>query len=317
MPTDLPDEWFRPSRPEGDGAGELDRLADQARSDSEEGPDHRPFSPSSSSTADGSQEATDPGARTLDPESTGRLSLGGLDDEGPSVVVGHAPRRGSHSRGHGRRGPRWPLLILGLTLALVLGLILGSLARKARSSESHISPVGNSIMAPQTTEAQPWRGSTRIVSGVSAEASCVTAPALDEMGRQVRYPAANAVDGNRSTAWRCDGEAIGQRVTLEVPSGTRLVGVGIINGYAKNSGGTDLYHEYRRVLKVRWTLPGGSWFTQDLTDGNEGVQGLKISPHVVRGPVVMTILASSSPGMPGEGTRDAILVSEIQLYTSS
>jgi hypothetical protein len=317
VPIDLPDEWFRPSPSEEDGAREQDRLAEKVRSDSDGAPDRRSSSPSTPGAPERPQETTDPSARTLDPESTGRLSLGGFDDEGPSVVVGHAPGMRSKGRREGGRGPRWPLLILGIALALVIGLILGSLARSARSSDSHISPVGNSIAAPRVTAAQPWSGSTRVVRDVRADASCVAAPALDESGRQVRYPASNAVDRNPATAWRCDGEGISQRLIFQVPAGTRLVGVGVINGYAKRSGDRDLYAEYRRVLKVRWTLPDGSWFTQDLTDGNRSIQALKISPHGVRGPVTMTILGSSAPGMPDEGSRDAILLSEVQLYTSS
>ncbi|MDN6555347.1 MAG: hypothetical protein L0K74_02325 [Acidipropionibacterium acidipropionici] len=317
MPIDLPDEWFRPSPSEEDGAWDQDRVADQAHPDSQAGPDDGSPSPSSPSAAERSQEKTDASSRTLDPESTGRISLSGFDDEGPSVVVGHAPGLRSRRHESAGRGPRWPLLILGIALALVIGLILGSLARNARDSQSHVSPVGDNLAAPRITAAQPWSGSTKVIHGVRADASCVAAPALDESGRQVQYPAVNAVDGNPGTAWRCDGEGISQRLIFQVPAGTRLVGVGVINGYAKRSGDRDLYAEYRRVLKVRWTLPDGSWFTQDLTDGNRSIQALKISPHGVRGPVTMTILGSSAPGMPDEGSRDAILLSEVQLYTSS
>lgn len=324
MPTDLPDEWFRPSHcdePGDQGLDTPDEYSDEKR-------DTDATAQSQTSTGGAGRSSTSTGGsdhgtgseslRPIDPEQTGRLSLGSPDDGWPSVVVGHAPSLRGSQRLARHRGVRIPLLVLGLVIALVLGLVLGSLAHRARSSgmTASRSTAVTSISVPAST-AQPWGGATRVIAGTRADASCVAAPAMDESRREVRYPASNAVDGRLVTAWRCDGEAVGQRLTFTVPSGTRLVGVGMVNGYAKRADGMDLYSQYRRVLKVRWQLPGGAWFTQDLTDGNRTFQTVMITPHVVRGPITMTILSSSSPGMPGEPTRDAVLISEVRLLASS
>lgn len=325
MPTDLPDEWFRPSHCDEPG----DQGPDTPAEHSDEKRDTDATGHSQTSTGGAGRSSTSTGGtdhgtgsgslHPIDSEPTGRLSLGSPDDGWPSVVVGHAPSLRGRRQGLARhRGVRIPLLVLGLVIALVLGLVLGSLAHRARSSGMTASRSTAVTSTPRPAgAAQPWAGATRVIAGVRADASCVAAPAMDEAGREVRYPASNAVDGRLPTAWRCDGEAIGQRLTFTVPSGTRLVGVGVVNGYAKRADGKDLYSQYRRVLKVRWQLPGGSWFTQDLTDGNRSFQTLMITPHIVRGPITMTILSSSPPGMPGEPTRDAVLISEVRLLAGS
>ena len=40
-------------------------------------------------------------------------------------------------------------------------------------------------------------------------------------------------DDNLSTAWRCDGSAVGQTITFALPPNTRIAEVGLVNGYAK------------------------------------------------------------------------------------
>ncbi|WP_220454649.1 hypothetical protein, partial [Bordetella avium] len=62
------------------------------------------------------------------------------------------------------------------------------------------------------------------------------------------------VDDKPETAWRCNGSGEGQQITLTLPHPSRIVGVGMINGYAKVFGNVDLYPQYRRVRTVRWTL---------------------------------------------------------------
>ena len=99
-----------------------------------------------------------------------------------------------------------------------------------------------------------------------------------------------------------------------MPRPSRIVGVGLINGYAKVYGDVNLYPQYRRVRTVRWTLPDGTWFDQDFTDDDESIQKVMISPHAVKGDITLTIIATTEPGLLGEPTRDSVLISSVQVY---
>ena len=46
-------------------------------------------------------------------------------------------------------------------------------------------------------------------------AGCTSAPGVDAGGAKVSYEAANLTDGVADTTWRCDGNAVGEKITLE------------------------------------------------------------------------------------------------------
>jgi len=125
------------------------------------------------------------------------------------------------------------------------------------------------------------------------------------------------VDDKPETAWRCNGSGEGQQITLTLPHPSRIVGVGMINGYAKVFGNVDLYPQYRRVRTVRWTMPDGTWFNQDFTDDDQDLQKVMIAPRTVKGDITLAIIASTQPGSLGEPTRDSVLISSVQLYEES
>jgi hypothetical protein len=118
-------------------------------------------------------------------------------------------------------------------------------------------------------------------------------------------------DGKMSTAWRCNGNGIGQVVTFEFPAGTSIVEVGLVNGYAKvdPATGAQRYGEYRRITKAIWTFANGTSFQQSLEDGVKTVQELSI-PSQRGDEVTLTIEASTSPGSNARG-RDSVLISEV------
>jgi hypothetical protein len=113
------------------------------------------------------------------------------------------------------------------------------------------------------------------------------------------------------TAWRCNGDGIGQVVTFEFPAGATIVEVGLVNGYAKvdPASGAKRYGEYRRITKVTWTFADGTNFQQSLNAGVTTMQKLRI-PSQQGDYVTLTIEASTGPGSTARG-RDAVVISEV------
>ena len=124
------------------------------------------------------------------------------------------------------------------------------------------------------------------------------------------------MDDQLETAWRCNGDAVNQRLQFTFAAGSQLVGVGIVNGYAKGAGTASLYDQYRQVVSVRWDLPDGSWFIQNLSENSRVVQQLMIPPTSTDG-IRLTILESTTPGQRGDPGRDAVLLSTVRFLTKA
>ena len=140
---------------------------------------------------------------------------------------------------------------------------------------------------------------------------CQALQTTDDAGTTVYYVPEQMFDGKMNTAWRCNGDGIGQVVTFEFPTGTTVAEVGLVNGYAKvdPASGVQRYGEYRRITKATWTFPNGTSFQQSLEDGVKTVQKLSI-PTQPGEQVTLTIAASTGPGSNARG-RDAVLISEV------
>lgn len=208
-------------------------------------------------------------------------------------------------------GRRLVALVIGLVLCLAVGFFGAQLLRHGGGSAA----TGTSAPSATTTSAQPsdlWRGEVERVQPNAVTASC-TADPVNFQGQLVSYDARNLVDNQNATAWRCDGSGVNQTITFTFNHPTRIAGVGLINGYDKTVQDGSLYERFRRVLSVRWGLPDGSFFVQNLSDNNSYVQELSIAPRTVSGQVTMTIL-SSSPSAADERHSDAVLLSEVFVY---
>lgn len=214
--------------------------------------------------------------------------------------------------------------VVAVLLALFVGLAAGQLLRdRTRPGDATTTPAskaassGASATGASSTSSvlAPWSGATKPLAPATATASCTAPDATDTDGKTVSYPASNVVDAEAATAWRCDGDGLGQSLTFTFPEGSVLVGVGVQNGYVKAAGRAQLYDEYRKVTRVRWTMADGSWFVQSLSDNNTSVQQVLIPPTTVQGPVTLTIEASTRPGRAGEQTRDAVLLSTVAFVT--
>jgi hypothetical protein len=199
------------------------------------------------------------------------------------------------------------VILLCLTLGAVAGIALllhpDSRTAASGSAEASVNEAAPSAASSsrQATSATP----TRVKVG------CQAPQTTDDAGSPVYYVPEQMFDGRMNTAWRCNGNGIGQVVTFEFPPGTTIVEVGLVNGYAKvdPASGAKRYGEYRRITKATWTFANGTSFQQSLEDGVKTVQKLSI-PSQPADEVTLTIEASSGPGSNARG-RDAVLISEV------
>lgn len=159
--------------------------------------------------------------------------------------------------------------------------------------------------------AKAWAGAVAPVAVNAVTATCTSDPGTDSAGNQVSYEAANTLDQDPSTAWRCDGQALGTVLTLTLPAGTEVGQVGLIPGYAKTDpkSGADRYAENNRITRVRWTLSDGTTVVQklDASPDNRAVQLLRV-PRTATGEITLEILAVD------RGARNTTAISEIEVY---
>ena len=162
-----------------------------------------------------------------------------------------------------------PLLLALLALLLVLGAYaVGRTFAHKVNDDSGPSSEPSVVMSeggdrqekqPVTTQKAgkgAWHGKVERLTGVKAKAGCTSPPGRDASGGKVSYAAANLTDGVADTTWRCDGTAIGEKITLQLPRKTAIGEVGLIPGYAKTDEASkaDRYAENNRLTKVRWTI---------------------------------------------------------------
>ncbi|MCZ4499910.1 MAG: hypothetical protein JWQ74_2463 [Marmoricola sp.] len=169
--------------------------------------------------------------------------------------------------------------------------------------------------APPTPATAPaYDGSVTPVALDGVTATCTAKPGVDSAGRPVRYDATNADDADPTTAWRCDGSAVGEKLTLTLPAGTEVGEVGLIPGYAKTdpSSKIDRYAENNRITRVRWTLADGVVVEQTLDPDpkSRAVQLLRV-PRTQTASITLEILAVD------KGARDTTAISQIEISAAS
>lgn len=339
MTKDLPDEWFRPERPVDDDATVPISRVPGAASGATAG-----SAASTSGSATSAQSGTSASVQSAwsasshhSAQSAPSASSWGSFNVPPQVhrptgipVVATQEQMAAESWRQ-RPGPvaqpswasRHPglLTLLVLLLALAVGISTGVLYTRQRHQRTEPP-----VTAPVTTAAtpttqqpsspqqqKPWDGATQVLKASAVSATCTAPSAKDEAGKTVTYDAKHVLDNDPATAWRCAGDGVGQSLSFTFPEGSELVGVGMVNGYKKESSNGSLYPEYRRITSVRWTMADGSYFVQTLSENDQGVQQVLTPPIPLRGPVKLTIEASTAPGV-GSESRDAVLVSTVVFY---
>jgi hypothetical protein len=219
----------------------------------------------------------------------------------PSAQPVPAPPRG-----------RNPMIIM---IVILLCLTVGAVAGMALLLHPASGPAASSSAEPNVKKAAPSTassfGQVASLAPTQVKVGCQASQTTDDAGNPVYYVPEQMFDGKMSTAWRCNGNGIGQVVTFEFPTGTTIVEVGLVNGYAKvdPASGAERYGEYRRITKATWTFANGASFQQSLEDGVKAVQRLSV-PSQPGDQVTLTIEASTGPGSNARG-RDAVLISEV------
>jgi hypothetical protein len=216
-----------------------------------------------------------------------------------------------------------PVLITVSAVAVVVLLAVGAFLwvrsrgtvapQEAAATAAATSGAGSKFGRGTSTATHP--GPPATVPPDTALAGCVSQPSNDAAGNPTSYEPALAVDGLTDTAWRCDGDGVGQ--TLEIRFGTprTIQTIGLVPGFAKTDpyDGTDRYAQDRRIAAVQYTFDDGTTAVQRFdTDPNDRrVQSIEI-PDVTTQRVVITILATV-PGSPvnGQPAVDKVAVSEV------
>jgi hypothetical protein len=273
---------------------------------------------------------TEPETET-EPEPTTRLGGLGASFEG-------APR--THRGRRRRESKTWlvPVLLAVMVLGLVgaaylLGRVFSSEVASTNVAEE--TPNGVALSdgggTPEATRSQgseeegtdpgtdkgadkrrnqPYDGTVQRVRLASVDASCQYPSSVDAAGNRVSYPPAQVQDGDLSTAWRCAGDGVGERLTLSLPGEERIAEVGLVPGYAKTDPrtGADRYAENNRITEVRWILGDGEEFVQRLdgSSANRDLQTMRI-PATRADTIVVEILASTG------GSRNTVAVSEVRV----
>ncbi len=273
--------------------------------------------------------APEPESQTAEPEATERLEgYETLFAEEPARYAYDVPaQRDTELVPHDER-PAWlvPALLAGLVVLLIagaygLGLLFSSSVDDADVESGEPDGVvlgedGSTSATPSESDAgnnpekDRYDGRTDAATIGGATASCEAPPSVDAAGNRIRYEPANTYDGDLSTAWRCNGDGVGQTLTLSLPEGVRIGEVGLVPGYAKTDprSGADRYAENNRITRVRWTFADGTSIVQRL-DGsatNREMQTVRI-PLTESSQVEIEVLASTP------GARNTIAVSEVRV----
>jgi hypothetical protein len=133
---------------------------------------------------------------------------------------------------------------------------------------------------------------------------------VDSAGNQVRYAPSNVYDQDMTTAWRCDGDGAGQKLTIDLADSTKIGEVGLVPGYAKTDArsGVDRYAENDRLTRVRWVFDDGTSVEQalDPSPSNRALQSIRIPPTKATRVVVELLDVVRGP-------RNTIAVSELRI----
>lgn len=148
-----------------------------------------------------------------------------------------------------------------------------------------------------------------------AAASCTSGAGVDSAGNPFTYEAGNAVDRRLETAWRCDHDGVGARLSVTFAQPAVIGRIGVVPGFAKTDpyDGTDRYVQGRKVSSARFVFDGGDYVecAFDTSSTARAMQMVRFPPTTT-GHVEMIVLASV-PGTPTNGfaATDKIAISEL------
>ena len=213
------------------------------------------------------------------------------------------------------------LIVLGLSAGLVtaaLGLLLvGLLSLPGVADDGGLAfdltpPAGAAPGPPETappaseTTAPPSDPQPVRLRPAEVEASATARPSVDGAGQPVTFEAANTVDGRPDTAWRVDGDGVGQTLTFRFDRTVHVQAIGLLPGYAKVDpvSGTDRFPQNRRVTTATYHLDGSPPVAVRFSDAPD-LQWLQVDAETTA--VVVEITGSTEAA-----ERDYTAISEVQ-----
>ncbi|MBV9141268.1 MAG: discoidin domain-containing protein [Pseudonocardiales bacterium] len=207
--------------------------------------------------------------------------------------------------------------------ALVLVLGGGGVAAWAtwahRSASPAIPSPATQTNQPQATPVPPEQSdppptASALLRTATATASSHSARGYDANGKEFTYEPAKAIDGLAETAWRCDGNGVGQWLKIDFGRTVTLTSIGIIPGFAKTDpgDGTDRYAQNWRISEVQYSFDDGKTFRQTFnTSVSVRSPQTRDLPSISTSQVTITIL-KSVPGEVINGWRfDQAAISEV------
>jgi len=227
---------------------------------------------------------------------------------GPAADVSPAPGHRGRSVG----------IAVSAAVVLVAVVVLGIFSLRwhggsAGAGEAVSTPAASKNLAAGTSPA--GSGGRTTVQPAAALAQCVSQPSQDAAGHPTTYEPAQVLDRRVDTAWRCDGNGVGQTLEIRFGVAEEIDTVGLIPGFAKTdpSDGTDRYAQDRRIAAVQYTFDDGSTAVQrfDTDPANRSLQSMPV-PRVRTARIDITIL-ESVPGAAtnGQPAVDKVAVSEV------
>ena len=169
---------------------------------------------------------------------------------------------------------------------------------------------GDTGSAPSPHQADPIE-----VLWFSPSATCEAPGNVDVAGNPTNYRPANVVDGDRTTAWRCPGDASGQSIAVHSTGWSSVVSVGLVPGYAKvdSKSGENRFLQERRIRSATWECRSANG-----TLVGSAVQSFADSPAMQTMPVAFAAcdslkLVIGQTTLPGDGRFDYTAISDIEV----
>jgi len=220
------------------------------------------------------------------------------------------------------RDSQWfvPLLLALLAMLLILGAYAvgrGFTGRVAGEADPDAQPSlvivggGTKLNEQKVTNQKPgegyWAGTVVRLGGVRATVGCTSKSGVDARGETVAYDAGNLTDGVADTTWRCNGSAVGERITLDLGREAAIGQVGMIPGYAKTDeqSKADRFAENNRITRARWTIEDLEVVQRFSGKPDDRSLQLVRVPRTTTDSIELKILAVA------KGPRDTTAISEV------
>ena len=200
-------------------------------------------------------------------------------------------------------------LIVGPVVALLGVLVVGAfvLGMLRDDQESAGVPVAGGSEGSAERDS-PSPSSSRIDHSSPARvldvSSTCTADPSKGPGWSLSYRARNTVDGDPTTAWRCNGLAVDQVLSFELAPGSRVVQVGLVPGAARS----DRDPRANRITRVSWRFGDAAPIEQTISAGASASMRTVEVPTTSTDQVRLTILGVA----PGVNNQTAI--SAVQIW---